>query len=807
MSIRFANSPSRLLWLILLMIAGMLLVFPGLVIGTSIPISNELTMSDLLDVGMPLQSFAARTLAGGRLPLWYPGCYGGLPLASIPEAVPYYPFAIPFYMVFPLTRACAWILAFHLLLAGVGAGLLAGRLGASLPGQALTALATGLGLWLPNHFRQTNMMFAAAWVPWVWLALERWLERPTVRRATVLGLAGGAQALGGHLQILHNTAVLLGLWTLARLAFMHGPLWPGNAGSPAAETGKALESAEPSVPAEASQPARPRSEGARMWLRRLTGLALAAALTIAISGPHLFPVAEMARLSQRERLLAQHSSQPPRPDPAFLLTLIVPFRYGSPVTGDVSKGIVHVGPAQYIGLLPLLLAVGMLGLGWRKRDARHIWGLLTFFLLASLWLACAQCWDITAWTLRLVPGMSRFRFPFRALWFTSLALALAGGLGLTWALGYLDRRYGRRARRPLLLVAVAVPLIALVDMAATVRFFCPVRRPGALLEEPMSGRMLREAGADPTAFGERVALRGNLRVLSSKAFIAARGWSGQTTPYVELRQLLHQQHASLWGWQTVLGYIALAPSWTRDAIGDNYQPGMYLGLDPAFNPGSDKASLDRWADWAGLIGGRWVLAAEAINHESLSPIGALKGQTLNCFLYENKRWAGPARIYHRAASGVEKEASYLFHQSADFQSEVVIAESRPEAERMAAPPPGSEETLDVKSARPERIQVHCCLAAPGIVLLNQGYHPRWRFRIDGGNWQKPVRVNLCQTAFFVGPGEHRVELRFDGRLEKISLAVALLTLLACGVVLVRDPLARPNEIKGPKGQKGQKGPE
>ena len=762
--------PQRLALLIVLTCLGIFVVYPGLVMGVAIPVSMDYTASDLLDVGIPLHVYVARALAGGHMPLWYDGCYGGLPVAALAEAMAWYPLTLPFYLVLPPARACAGLLAFHLLLAGVGAGLLARRFGAGLPGQILTALAVAVGLWLPNHFRQINLLATAAWAPWVWLALDRWLDRPSLRNAALLGLAGGFQLLAGHAQIFHHTAVVMAFWLAARLLLDH--VWPRDRRT----TQPGANEAE----ADAASPPR----GAAPLLRRRATILVAALLVIAIGAPHLFPMARMAKLSGREqfRQVAEQERFPAHP--RFLATLAAPFLFGSPASERMPTGLIYWEEAQYIGKAPLLLALAWLALGWRRRDQRRIWALLAFLILVSLWLAYARGWRATGWTLALIPGHGFLRFLQRYLLFVTLGLAVAAGLGLTALMDWLRRHQGLPDRRTVLLAA-GIVAVALVDYRSSAPFLAPVRPPGALLEEPASSRLLRERGADPQAFGERIAVNHTSISAGWTALFTARFWQGSLDPYVEYRRLLLHQHAGLWGWQSAGGYVGIVPDWTRRAVFDQIGHGLHRMLHPGVGAADQSKPFTPWAEWVGLLGARWVTSPNPIRDEALAPVGVIEGRTVTSYIYENRKWAGPAWICHEARifEGEDAAQMYLYQRATGFRSEIVTTERLPETMRVAAPPEGADERVEVAAQRPERLRGRCRLAAPGFVVVSLNYYPGWRYRVDGGAWQRPLRVNLSQTALYAPAGEHRFELRYGGRLEYACLGAALLALLvAVGVV-------------------------
>ena len=79
------------------------------------------------------------------------------------------------------------------------------------------------------------------------------------------------------------------------------------------------------------------------------------------------------------------------------------------------------------------------------------------------------------------------------------------------------------------------------------------------------------------------------------------------------------------------------------------------------------------------------------------------------------------------------------------------------------------------------------LGRPGVVVCNVGFHPRWRYRIDGGEWRQPLQINLSRLGVPAPTGESLIELEFPARLEMSMLGLSLLgwTAALCCLVLTR----------------------
>lgn len=734
-------------WRTLLLLAGASLLtvavlFPSMLLGRGLPLSNEYGLSDLFDVNLPLRAWTAAQLRAGHFPVWYPGAYGGIPLFSLPEAAPAYPFSTLFYLLFPPVAATAWSLVAHLMLAGVGAGLVARRLGASLSGQVLAAVVISGGLWLPEHARQLNLVHAAAWVPWLWLALERWLRAPTLREGAILGLVGGLLGLAGHAQILHHSIIALGVWALYRLIVLH-------------RGGHAT-----------------RAE----LLHRAGTLALAAVVGLLIAAPALLPVAELAGMATRADNAGFQRRFPPHP--GFLATLLRPMLFGDPTLGPLAEGLVWWEEALYVGLLPLVLAVGWLALAGRNRRQRRVWiGLIVLSVIALL-LAYAPAWAPAGGVARLLPGASQFRFSQRYLWFVTLVFAVGAGLGLTALERWIAQRAQAGTQRWMRWAPALVLLLTVADLRLTIPRVCPVGDPSpqiarsavldlpALAGEPEAGR-----------WSERFATYSRRR-LTQDAVYAAHAWSGPQEPYGAMRAGMIGQYPSLWGWGNIQGYLGLTPRWAALATSDQHVSGIAWNLEDPEGKPLPEERLGLWLGWTGTLGARWITSAVPLKHPLLRAAGAAPTPSgSSAYLYENRAWTGAAWIAHGGAvAPVERDLLRYLAFRGPAQNRLMALQA-PIPEPIQPLPSGAQSTLNV-SGDPAtgRLHVSGSAGAAGLAIINMDWHPRWR-ALRSGREIRSYRVNLAQVGVPVQAGAVEFDLRFDDRLERGCVAACLVGLL------------------------------
>ncbi|MFM8322084.1 MAG: YfhO family protein [Chloroflexota bacterium] len=376
--------------------------------------------------GTPLLQFvpwwrtAWEMLLAGRLPLWNPLLGMGAPLLANYQSALFYPPTRLYLLFYSLggVTAMAWaqapIVALHLAWAGLGMARLARRLELGELAQALAGLAFGLSGYLVARSNFLSINAAAAWLPWVLLCLTPRPGGAPRRARDDLGLAVcvALQLLAGHAQTTWYTLLLAGLWPAAL----------------------ALASRSPGR-------ARRLLDG---WLR-LVGAGLLAAL---IAAAQLLPTAEYLAQSQRSSAVDFTYAMNYSFWPWHLLTLLAPGLFGSPVSGDYWGFSNLWEDALYVGLLPLLLALGAwqaapantaaqdgaqtgaepgalpAGLD-RRRLAAWLWGVCGVGLL----LALGSHTPLFPWLYRHVPTFAMFQAPARWLIWCEFALALLAGLG------------------------------------------------------------------------------------------------------------------------------------------------------------------------------------------------------------------------------------------------------------------------------------------------------------------------------------------------------------------------------------------
>lgn len=180
---------------------------------TNIDVSADWVLSDLALQTEQTRHYAASEIRAGRLPLWNPFNYCGVPFLANQSEV-FSPFQALYYL-WPHPITLVWMHLLKAMVAGIGVFLfLRGSLKLSLPaalwGAAAFPLAGGIVLW-----QGFAMSAAYAWLPLLLWATDRVLRNPgprSVGAAAVIGFLLWISGDPGSAMVIHLAAGLYFAW-------------------------------------------------------------------------------------------------------------------------------------------------------------------------------------------------------------------------------------------------------------------------------------------------------------------------------------------------------------------------------------------------------------------------------------------------------------------------------------------------------------------------------------------------------------------------------------------------------------------
>jgi len=388
------------------------------------PAGRVIAGGDLFLYFYPYWAEAARALQAGRLPLWNPYLFMGVPFLANSQAGVLYPLNWPFWLLFPPHRALHWSVLLHLWLAGSGAYLYAraslrlGHLGAWTAGAALA-----LGGYLGVQIEHINQLQALSWLPWALLLYDRTVEdskttKTQRHKASFIGHPVIAHSVIGHSVIDHSI-----------LSFVSSCLWGKHLYGLAVVIGLMLlaghtQSAFIALFGLGAVALIPRADVPLG--RRLGLMAGATALGVALAAAQLLPTLELARHSVRSGGLPFNERVSFSLSPLYLARALLP-TYGQAVAPE------HLEYVATLGVTGLLLALHASRFTFHSsRLTFHVSRFPPPLLLSllGLFLALGLYNPLYLLLARFVPGFAHFRAPARWLALWAVGAALLAGAGI-----------------------------------------------------------------------------------------------------------------------------------------------------------------------------------------------------------------------------------------------------------------------------------------------------------------------------------------------------------------------------------------
>ena len=712
-----------------------------------IALFHRLLLGEVLFWGLPAlqfypwRAFASAELSAGRLPLWNPYNGAGAPLlANYQSALLYPPNWLHLLIGGP--QVMGWLAVAHLFWAGIGMWALTGRLGLPILARGIAVLGYPLSTTLVARLGTSPMIDAAAWLPWLIVAVDALAARPGPARIAPLAGATTMILLAGHAQWAAYSLLLAGAYGLWRIAAGRGSA------------------------------------------RALLSMAAAVLLGAGLAAAQLIPTAELQRLSQRAGGVDEAFALNFSLAPIALVTFLNPDFFGNPGDGSYTIGGAYFETAAYTGILSVTLAlieVGRLWLARRPGRLRHPAAFFSAAAAISLILAFGQYTPVFPFLYRHVPPFNLFQAPARWLLITAFSvtllaaltaarwrpgprarrwarLSVAGGAGIA-AAGVLAMRLAGDAAPPVVVGAAAgaFALGALIGAAALIFAVQPApgTRAGRLwalgvLIVLAADLMWANARSNPTTTADFYAPQAVAESPVRRFWLEAdvqEAMFGTFLPLDDYRVTHVQRDAyrrallpnlNLLDRQPLLNvFDPLRPAW--------FERYVALANDPAYR--AHPARGDALPEAAALLIG----APDA-------------GAALP------RAWMVGAAI--RVADSAAAEAA--MRDPAWDARQTVIVEADPETATGPIDAPG---TARIVAESPLDLEIAVEAPAGGWLVIADMYYPGWEARVDGE--PAPVyRANLTFRAVAVPPGAGHVRLTFRPASLIVGAGISALSGLA-----------------------------
>jgi hypothetical protein len=733
---------------------------------------------------VPWQRMAAEMWRSGHLPLWNPlvGC--GAPLAANYQTAAFYPLNA-LYLLLPAEVALTWTTALHLALAGWGmyawgraVGL--GRFAALIGGLAFE----GSGFLVARVAIFPSMAFTFPWVAvWLWRG-EVLVQRKRFSDALWLGLALGLGFLAGHAQTAFYGGALLAAYVVFRTA----------------------------------QTAGREIRDWRLLLGRCSLFVVSLCIGVGLAAVQLLPTAELMLQSQRSGGVDYDFAMTSSLWPWRLITFLAPDFFGNPGSGNYWGYGTYWEDAGYVGLLPLLLAVGVafrVVFGKIKGPGKQVFaeaGMARFWVVCAvvaLVLALGQNTPIFPFLFRYAPTFDLFQAPARWLAVTTVALAALAGLAAQrWPAGRLRQRRGALGIAfggALIIAGLATPHLVPDERVGT--FGAATLRLGGMLvvvglltlawREKSWWRVAVVAFVliDLLLFGwplaptvDRSLYRGSTRVAAFLAETDAARVYWPADPTHRNREYDAENRVKF----DYLRFSDFGPRevdywWgMRQALIPNV--GMLDGVSSVNN--FDPLLVGRYVDLLRTtIKARSLLRVMGVTHvmsDQLWPGAQAVYTTDDVTLYRLPDAPGRAWVVP-AARQVPPDQILAVLADPNFDPTTEVLLESPVHNLQS--PIFNPQSLALHDG-PNRVTIRAALDAPGYLVLADTWYPGWQAMVDGEHAEL-LRANYAFRAVSLEAGEHTVEMVY----RPISVLVGgALSLAATIVISVGLVLARRREV-------------
>lgn len=752
-----------------------------------IPNPVSLEGADSVYVTFPGEQLYNQELKNGRLALWNPNIFCGVPSLGTSLGGILWPTKLLLHRILATAQAHQLEILLMQFASGVGMALFCRSLQRSLPASLLSGSAWALGGYNLAWAEMSIIGEAGASLAFSLWGLNRLAQSGQTKWVLVSGYSLGLLGLSGHPHLAALGWLFCGGWMLLGLY-------------------------------ESSQP------------KRLAALQLTSCvLGLCICSAQIVPLLDWASMAYRPPLSSQVMLANNQMLPHHLLTLFFPQMWGQPILGFHLLPVVSGLEVQeefwiYSGYAVTLLS--LLGMATRT--------LKTYYLMAvmalSAFIAGGPGYSLL---VSLMPGFGSL-VPGRTVWLISLSLTILASYGYDlWSQEALPAWWKR----------LSIGLSAVLVMGLTSWCWSISTRSGWAFG--YITRWLKEHGyqcvpgyTDPQGYQQILfdnitkyydlegsffwtslslaaisicALTLTRRSGQRDAFLIAtlcfdlvwtanrlHGWDDPnwTNSVPEAIRAL-QNHAgdriaglpgctkpnalSTFGIQTVDGYASLSPLRLQTLLmtGLGRKPVAYSCCRiETWSPGTRRFSE--------ITASRWLVAGPGEPQPDLGE-PTLTSQVL---IYENPKALALAQLVPNwtAISSPQEGTQLLFNDEFDLHKQAVV-EAPVTSEHSQSL--GQSLTARLETVDPGHLRVQTSSKVRSLLLVNQSFDPGWSCRIDGS--AAPVYpANVAFLGIFIEPGEHRVELAYWPRTLTPCLTIACIAVvLSCGLLYLGN---RPSEV-------------
>lgn len=697
-----------------------------LTVGLFLPLLNIgiLGGADLRRQFYPWATFISHTVhETDSIPLWNPHQYLGYSTIGNPQYIMVYPpqWIVWFMKGEMVYRAITWLIIGHLIWSGWGMYVLLRTWRANTWGSFIGALVFAWGGYIAARLYAGHytMVLAQSWLPWIiwgyWIA-------SVDRRPRGVWIGGGAlafQIASGHPQTVYFTALIIGVG----LAY----LWVEN----------------------------------RTWKKRwvYTRPALLLGLIgLGFSAAAWLPILEYSKQTARgaDPMTLQEANE------YFLhfnhlITVVLPNYRGNPDLGYWGRGN-YEETFFYWGILPLVLIVA----AWRVLG-RLRW-LFLALIIGGLWLSLGTYGGLFSFLYFISPLTHLFRVPERAVLLTSVGIAGAIAVAITFLSQSNPSERARLLRRWWMGWVVAVGIVVIAQ------FHAASGKPNtdyqstvwmkAAIWMAISGSMLWVWKTQPISLSQR--LTAAFIILDLALIITPQispnhrlypnEWRDVTTvvpPHTDYGRVWDERNES--NWATLTGH---------------YSIGGYDPLIPAEWPVFYEEVTSPLHPLNQVYGTTYVNTSKVTLPEDLDKLQTT-AQPLapNLYVLPNPT----PRLYF--ATTYQQANKTEIHQMLGNGTRNAYTEIWLETVPTACRGPFSTGSARFLAYEPNLVRIQTATAGPSLLVIADRYDPLWQAWVDGEP-AEIYRVDGLIRGICVPQGEHEIVMRYEPRSIELGMGIS-----------------------------------
>jgi len=169
----------------------------------------------------PFRAYATRMLKAGKIPLWNPYTFSGVPfLANIQTAV-FYPPNLILFTILPLSIAFGVNIVLHFFIGGLFTYLYLRRINVSRISSIFSGIIFMFSGFIFPKIALPPILQTSALIPLLFYTFEIALEKKTVRYTFLAGLCLTIAILSGYPQVVYGTLITLGIYGLWQISPIH----------------------------------------------------------------------------------------------------------------------------------------------------------------------------------------------------------------------------------------------------------------------------------------------------------------------------------------------------------------------------------------------------------------------------------------------------------------------------------------------------------------------------------------------------------------------------------------------------------